>query len=116
LAEVSQEDIERDADMLLIEATGEHLVHEEVYLVHRVEVGELLAVLLRLELVEVPELRSSDIPVLDDCFELSLLPPVGNAPVELLLPALGDLFLVLGSISAGLIFALRSFRLLVLLI
>ena len=82
--------------MLLVKACCEHLLHEVVDLVYRVELADLAPIARRLDLIQVSEMGRPHIFILDDRVKLSLLPSIFYSPIHLGLISLLHLCLILG--------------------
>jgi len=100
---ISNEDIEGQGDMVLIKAFLEHVLHEKVNFIHRVEFLELVSFSFRSNSREVTVSSLLNILVLNDFTDGSLLPPVFYVPVQLSLSSLFNFLLVFCSSTATLV-------------
>ena len=80
---VSDEDIQSLVYVLFCKALCEHLVHEVVDFLYRVELLHLNRVALQLLLLEVSVLHCLLVLIVKDLVQLALLPPVFDIKVEL---------------------------------
>lgn len=80
--------------MVLIEPICEHVLHEEVNLINGVEFLDILTKLVLRDPSEVSVPGFSDIEVLMDIIQLSLLPPVLDVPIKFPICSIFDLFLI----------------------
>jgi hypothetical protein len=98
--------------VVLCEALGEHVFHEEVDLVYGIELSQVFAIcrLLLGNLTEISEPQRLHILVLEHIIERALFPAVLDVPVHLVLGPLLHLLFVLHTV--GVLAVLPKLRLL----
>lgn len=94
--------------MVLVESISEHVVHEIVNFVNRVELLDILPIFVLRNPSKVSVPGFSDIKVFVDIVKLSLLPPVLNVPIHLPTCSILDVFLVLKTVCVSTVLAIPS--------